>query len=235
MKHALIISLLLFAHSALSEIQASKDSLWISNSLMFSRDDVISLVNTSSDSVSLDSAFIEFEVLDTTDFSYVISMERFEFCFIESSAQTASVRHIIPLKNLGDNRFMLYQVLEGTLNFLGFSPDVDSIRISRAQIGACFACNSLPEYPCYMRGKLSLYFSNNQKLDIRIYSNNTSTVAVKPVYSKKQNIANVNSADHFLLDGSIISDRNISKSIRQAQQQSNIIISKQGILNTVHR
>lgn len=51
----------------------------------------------------------------------------------------------------------------------------DSTFLRRFGLGFCFYCGSAPTYPLFWKGLLDLYFSNNQMVEIKLYTNDLRT------------------------------------------------------------
>jgi hypothetical protein len=218
---AFLSSVLLLGGTALSQdITISKDSLWVCNSMTLSRDDEIALKNTSSDTMRLDSAFIEFEVLDTSGFMMTIANDRLQMLFTEGHAADSLAGPIkyLSLIHLGNNVFRLNNTYAGPTILPPFSilPTGDNLKIHRAQIGSCFDCNSLPRYPKYLKGKLLLFYNNHQKITIKLYSNDLRPIAVQLIGPHTELVTPSLARNSFLLDGRKITVTTIQKISKQS-------------------
>jgi len=173
MKRTHLPVLLVFLSSVViyGEITLSKDSLWVSNNLAFSRDDAIIIHKTGTDSVALDSATIDFTELDTTGFSFVLDNDQMHLIFSERHGNTVMSSSYTqwPLEKTGNNR---YRMLPGTTSVrpLVLTSPEDTVVLGRMQIGYCLICNRTPLYPEYLRGVLHLFFTNQQIINITLYS-----------------------------------------------------------------
>jgi hypothetical protein len=104
MQQKILISILILAYTALcSTITTSKDSLWVSNNVAFSRDDAVIFSNHGTSAIVLDSAYIEFETLDTTGMYYVIKNDAFNMVLreVHKTTEVSSSYTEFPLSHLG--------------------------------------------------------------------------------------------------------------------------------------
>jgi hypothetical protein len=180
-----LFPLLLIAGSLYSQdITLSKDSLWLSNSLAFSRLDLITVHNSSATTITLDSAEIVVGYMDTTKLSWIISMDKLEFAW-RWSAMSPYFIWSLKQKSAGLYGLKKEYFIPSDSVPLTLGPD-ETKNICRGEIGFCFICNSLPTYPLYFRGTLKLYFSNRQAVSIKLYTSDLRTgVVVKNIVPVK--------------------------------------------------
>lgn len=153
-------------------ISISKDSLWISYSIVFSRYDTILIKNIGADSVKLDSAILMITEIDTTRFGRYISNDLWRVFW-----QEKGMNCIWKLSAIQTNKYAL--VIENKSPpdsgaSLSMGPD-DSTFFGRFELGFCFYCGSYPTYPLFWKGLLDLHFSNGQKFEIKLYSSDLRT------------------------------------------------------------
>jgi hypothetical protein len=189
-------------------IVPSKDSLWVCNSQVFSRDDAVVITNTTSGAVWIDSVRIEFEILDTVGVSYAIADNRIETVWSEKYKRDSTMFYTWTMVQVGVNKFRLTNTYEGTsIRKPGtIESSGDSISIHRMQIGFCFECNSLPRYPKYLRGMMFLYFNGNRTVSLRLYSNDlrpVNTSCSDPVFHP---VAAKPNPGWFLINGRVVAD-----------------------------
>lgn len=202
----LLFCSLLFANS----VKVSKDSLWICNSISSSKDDAI--VFNSTMQAKLDSLHIEFSILDTTGISTYFVNNGIAMAVAErnlSDTVPMTFREF-PLQKTSELHFRV-DFTSGTVPLLDLELTSDSISLSRLQFGFCFMCSSYPRYPKYMRGKLILFFSNQQIVPITIYSNDLRPVSLYTI--KNHVLPQTRSAPgcHYLLDGRMLTDNDFMK------------------------
>lgn len=201
----LLFCSLLYANS----VKVSKDSLWICNDILSSKDDAVIFYSTIP--VKLDSLHIQFSVLDTTGISTFLINSKMAMAVAErrlSDSATMAFREF-PLLKTSELSFRA-DIASGVPPLLDLQLTSDSISLSRLQFGFCFMCSSYPRYPKYMRGKLILFFSNQETVTINIYSNDLRTVSLHT--SKNRMIPQVSSGPvyRYLLDGRMLTDNDFN-------------------------
>ena len=144
-------------------LSLSKKNLKVHNNPLDTVIDQIIIKNTIDDSIFLDSAYLIFEVLDSTGFTGNIEAHWMEDKYgdfgwvlneIEKNKYKLSKNYFSPNETAVPLRF--------------FSKD--SCVLLDLQIGQNLVSSRIPNYPKYVKGLFQLHFSNNQVLDIELYS-----------------------------------------------------------------
>jgi hypothetical protein len=160
--------------SPLEDIRISKDSLWVYNSYISSKADAITLKSNSSAAVRLDSANIIVEEMDTTGLG-LSPGSSMEVAWGANSGLTPFF--IWNTESIGNNEFTLKKrsFLPQGSEPLSFKQAGDSSQIFKCSIGYCLLPECRPLYPTYFKGKLKLFFSNNQMVTVKLYSDDLRT------------------------------------------------------------
>jgi hypothetical protein len=141
----------------------SKDSLKVYNNSISSFMDLITINNNSEDSIVLDSAYLLVDIFDTTGLYGKIETHWVEHNYGDFKWY---------LKKTGENKYKLeknYFSPNDTAVPLRFFPK-DSCVLMGLRIGNYLVSSQIPKYSKYLKGSLQLYFSNNQIVNIRLYS-----------------------------------------------------------------
>jgi hypothetical protein len=163
----LIFSSILYAQ----DITVSKDSIQVYNNSLSSFADQITFTSHSSTPIHLDSAFVLVEDLDTTGYG----RPRLELAW--RATQPMSQQFVWGMDTAGPNNYRLVKDVfyPGTTEPLVFSGNGATSQIFFLEIGFCFQCELFPKYPRYIKGKLKLFFSNGQIMELKIKSNDLRT------------------------------------------------------------
>ena len=156
------------------DLTVSKDSLRIYNNPMMSSADEIIFTSHTSTSVALDSAFITVAQMDTAGLTAVIAEKNLQAVWTGYTPTAANYQWFMDSVSPKAYKLRL-NYPTGSSAPLSFSGNGTTSQIFRFQIGACFYCNRLPEYPKYFRGTLSLFFSNGQVVELKLWSQDLRT------------------------------------------------------------
>jgi hypothetical protein len=160
------------------DITLSKDSLRIYNNPMMSSADGVTFTSHTSTAVTLDSAFITVAQMDTAGLTAVIAAKNLQAVWTGYTPTAANYQW--SMDSVSPNTYkLIINYSSGSSKPLSFSGNGATSQIFRFQIGACFYCNRLPEYPKYFKGTLRLFFSNGQVIELNLWSQDLRT-AVKP-------------------------------------------------------
>jgi hypothetical protein len=180
MKSFLFFILALATYVFSIDITISKDSIKVYNDLFSSRSDGIIIKNNSEDTISLDSAYLIFDVFDTSGMSmYLTNNRKLEAFWLESNNGDFSWY----LNEIGTNKYKLIK------NFFGpgnkpipvFCPPKDSCFFNDFRIGIFLIGSERPVFPKYVKGNLHLFFTNNENIQINFYSDNFSNLIVSKI------------------------------------------------------
>jgi len=170
-----IVSLFLFCNQPTdginiysNDLNFSKDSLKVHNNPLDTFKDQIIIKNTSDNSIILDSAFIIFDVFDSTDMFDNIEAHWMEDMYGDFGWF---------LNEVGNNKYKLakdYFSPNDTAIPLRFNPKGSCVLLY-LRIGLNLVSSQIPIYPKYMKGSLQLYFSNKQFMEIKLYSEDLRT------------------------------------------------------------
>jgi hypothetical protein len=156
------------------EITLSKDSLRIYNNPMMSSADGVTFTSHTSTIVALDSAFITVAQMDTAGLTAVIAAKNLQAVW--TGYTPAAANYQWSMDSVSPNTYkLIINYSSGSSKPLSFSGNGATSQIFRFQIGACFYCNRLPEYPKYIKGTLRLFFSNGQVVELKLYSQDLRT------------------------------------------------------------
>jgi hypothetical protein len=150
------------------DITVSKDSLWVYNSIVSSKADEVIFTSDSSAPITLDSARIVVDEIDTTGLP---AGQRMEAAWSTNPAMNPFF--IWYLENAGNNEYLLKKgafLPSGVEMPLTFEKNGDSSRIFKFSFGYCLLPDCRPLYPLFFRGTLKLFFSNSQAIELRLYS-----------------------------------------------------------------
>jgi hypothetical protein len=172
------------AFACAQDITISKDSLRIYNNPMSSSADEITFTSHTSTAVMLDSAFITVAQMDTAGLTAVIAAKNLQAVW--TGYTPAAANYQWSMDSVSPSTYKLtINYSSGSSAPLSFSGNGATSQIFRFQIGACFYCSRLPEYPKYFKGTLSLFFSNGQVIELKLWSQDLR-VAVRQRLSSRQ-------------------------------------------------
>jgi hypothetical protein len=171
MRQLLVIILISAGAVAAADITLSKDSLKVYNNPVFSFADEIILVNGTAAAVHLDSIYLHIDEMDTTGSGAFGGLDnRFHIQW----KRTEPVRSDLwSLNNVTADTYRLTPSASSSSIFpsLDFSTPGESLSVAFVEIGTCLGCSGVPTwYPPYFRGILEIFFSNEQKVTLRLYS-----------------------------------------------------------------
>lgn len=158
-------------HNYSNDLILSKDSLKVHNNPLDTFIDQIIIKNTSDDSIILDSAFLIFDIFDSTGM-----LDNIEAHWMEDMYGDFGWF----LNEVGKNKYRLaknYFSPNDTAIPLHFFPK-SSVVLLDFQIGLNLVSSQIPIYPKYIKGSLQFYFSNKQILEIKLYSDDLRTKQV---------------------------------------------------------
>ncbi len=156
---------------AAQNITISKDSLKICNDSLSSFADGISLICNTSGTITLDSAFIATDTMDTTGSAWYVTENRLQVVWREHLEMPDF--YFWNLVKSGPDRYRLFlQETRSTEIYpMKFTAQIPQRRITAMEIGGCLGCSGLPTwYPPFFRGSLILHFSSGQTISLRLYS-----------------------------------------------------------------
>jgi hypothetical protein len=155
-------------------ITVSKDSLRIYNNPMSSSADEVIFTSHTSTAVALDSAFITVAQMDTAGLTAVIAAKSLQAVWTGYTPTAANYQWL--MDSVSPNTYKLkINYSSSSSPPLSFSGNNATSQIFRFQIGACFYCGRLPEYPKYFKGTLRLFFSNGQVIELKLWSQDLRT------------------------------------------------------------
>ena len=197
----LIVLVFVIVNSAFSnDLSLSKDSLKVYNNSFDSFRDQIIIKNNSNDSIFLDSAYLLFDVFDTTGMHSKIKTHWIEYMYGDFGWD---------LIEIGKNKYKLekdYFSPNDTAIPLRFFPK-DSCVLLDFQIGNYLVSALMPIYPKYISGFLQLYFSNNQIVEIKLYSDDLRANTISNITVRRNNHIELNH-EYYLLNGRKILNAN---------------------------
>jgi hypothetical protein len=184
------ISLLAFCAVAFAQnITVSKDSLQVYNNPMLSSADGVTFTSHTSTAVTLDSAFITVAQMDTAGLTAVLAAKSLEAVWTAYTPTAANYQWL--MDSVSPNNYKLsLNYPTGSSGPLSFSGNDTTSQIFRFQIGSCFYCDRLPEYPKYFKGTLRLFFSNGQVVELKLWSQNLSTGVKTKSFSRPASTVN---------------------------------------------
>ena len=188
------------------DITVSKDSLWVYNSIVSSKADEVIFTSESSAPITLDSARIVVDEIDTTGLP---AGQRMEAAWSANPAMNPFF--IWHLESAGNNEYLLKKgsfLPSGVDMPLTFKKNGDSSRIFKFSVGYCLLPECRPLYPRYLRGALQLFFSNSQVVALRLYSDDLREKTSAYMTKREKSIAlrNVNAVrDVYSINGKKLS------------------------------
>lgn len=211
--HAILLGIVCTATFSFSNtITLSKDSLKVYANTMSSFRDQITIKNSSEDTIALDSAYLLFDTFDTTGMSSSLPPnDTFECFWIDQI-------------NERDFSWYLHEIDANTFKLTKkyFSPDSakqlrcspnDSCDLFDFQIGIFLVSAHYPIYPKYVKGSLLLFFTNNETVTIKLYSDDLRTNVVAKSNIVKQNKSDYTEYSVMLQGQKIQRTRAIAKNI----------------------
>ena len=202
MSRVLLLTFAIITYAFPDTISLSKDSLKVKTDLLDASVDQLILINTSDESVSLDSAYFLVDVFDTTGMS-----GKPELHWVE--------------EQYGDFGWYLHEIGQNTyrLEKKFFSPrdtavplrlfPMDSCIVLDLQIGYRLVSEYVPLYPKCVQGSLQLFFSNKQTVTVRLYSDDLQTKTARGIRAHRR-IETACSHGYLLLNGK----RTMNKKVR---------------------
>jgi hypothetical protein len=153
------------------DITISKDSLKIHNNPVSSFTDNVVFQSNTSTVISLDSAFITIDNMDTAGSAGYVRDDRLQVRWREHLEMPDVFNW--DLKKIGSNQFRMRRrdTSSSDMPPLYFSTQLHLRRIVLMEIGGCLNCSGLPKWHSpFFSGTLVLYFSNGQTKSLRLYS-----------------------------------------------------------------
>jgi hypothetical protein len=171
-KCLLSVVLPLYAIAA-QDITFLKDSIKTPNGIYGSIADSIVFTNTASTAISLDSARLIFQELDTVGLFQMLQIT------LSEHGRDGSIGWTINQADKIDSGEYLIEFSPWTFSrnppfFMGLTGDSTTLKLV---IANCLLCD-IPKYPRYVRGLLHLYFSNGQTVVLRFYSDDLRPTAI---------------------------------------------------------
>jgi hypothetical protein len=157
------------------DITVSKDSIRVYNSLISSYADEIIFTSHTSAPVHLDSAFVIIDEMDTIGFTWAFLQKLMQ---VEWKGNYGSTQlYLWKMDSVGPDKYKLMkqEFRPPTDTPLSFSGTGTTSRMFFLEIGFCFICDRTPAYPKYIKGKMQLYFSNGQVVELKLWSNDLRT------------------------------------------------------------
>jgi hypothetical protein len=156
---------------AAQDITVSTDSITIRYG---SFDDVNFYCNASV-AISLDSAFIVIDSMDTTGSAGYVRDDSLQVSWREGTE--TPVIFYWDLRKIDANRFrMILDTSKYRMQPLSFSAQVTQHWIVFMDLGGCLGCTGMPRwYPPFLKGALVLHFSNGQIITLWLYSHEFGT------------------------------------------------------------
>jgi hypothetical protein len=161
-----LISALYLAASA-QDLTVSKDSIQVYNNLVSSSfADQVTFTSHSSAPIRLDSVFVMIAEMDTAGYGHK------EFQIAWNSALSGAQQFVWTMDSIGPNSFRLAKRVfyPSTAEPLVFSGNGQPGQISFLEIGYCFICEVFPMYPRFVKGSMRFFFSNQQVVDLKLWS-----------------------------------------------------------------
>jgi hypothetical protein len=176
--------LLLCSFASAQDITLSKDSIRVYNKSEGSFTDLVTFTSHSSSPVHLDSAYVRFAEIDTPGFSQIMSHNLLEVFW--KSSVSAWEAFYWTMDSLGQG---LYRLKEKAFDPspaepLVFSGNGSTAEIQGLEIGLWLFGETAPKYPKYINGTMTLFFSNGQAVELKLWSQDLRT-AVRPRLSSR--------------------------------------------------
>ena len=185
-KILLLIAALAGCGFAAQDITVSMDSLEI-NTHGYDFDYKFYFKSNASVAISLDSAFIVIDSMDTTGSAGYVRDDSLQVMWRESIEMDEIF--FWDLKKCDSNRFLMIQdTSRYRIQPLSFSAQVPQHWIVSMELGGCVGvCYDPPRwYPPFFRGALVLHFSNGQTITLRLYSYESGTSPAKHIPGRQQ-------------------------------------------------
>jgi hypothetical protein len=162
------------------DLTVSKDSIKVYNSLFSSYADEVLFTSHSVAAIHLDSARVTISEMDTVSFSYVISRNLLEV-FWRSNVPSVQAFYWT-MDSLGQGMYRLKEKAFDPSSALPlvFSGNNTTSQILGLEIGIFLFGETRPQYPKYIKGTMSLYFSNGQAVELKLWSQDLRTGVVHP-------------------------------------------------------
>jgi len=199
-KKSFLLILALFCASSAQDLTASKDSLQVYNNPVMSYADAVVLRSSSSAQIHLDSAYVMIAEMDTTGISEILRLMKMEATWKGNTSSTQQYFWTMDSVGLNGYKLTKKEFIPPTDEPLSFSGTGTTSTMFFLQIGTCFICDRMPIYPKYIRGTMSLFFSNGQVVDLKLWSQDLRTaIRQKGVVREKGKLQNSNV--RFLANG----------------------------------
>jgi len=206
MKTSLIFVITFAAYVFPMDISLSKDSLKVCNKVSSSFSDYLIIKNNSGDSIALDSAYLLFDDFDTTEMTnYLAPDGKLETYWMELLNESDFGWY---LNEIQKNTFKLTKDYFYPNNAVPFrcAPN-DSCDLHEFSIGIYLVSAHYPIYPKYLKGSLLLYFTNQETITIKLYSDDLRTKVIPEIRVKKR-IDNNYNVEYVSLNGKKIMNKN---------------------------
>ena len=181
-KCLLLIAALAGCGFAAQGIIVSRDSIMVCGGSI----EYIELYSNASVAISLDSAFIVIDTMDTTGSAGYVRDDSLQVSWREGIE--TPVIYYWDLKKCDSNRFrMIQDNSKYRRQPLSFSSQVTQHWIVMMDIGGCLECTGMPRwYPPFFEGTLVLYFDNGQTITERLYSPERYTSSARNISGRQQ-------------------------------------------------
>ncbi len=200
---------------AAQDISLSKDTYLVGT------DDTVTIINFGSEPVTLDSAIIEFESLDTTRYLGEPPYLRITEIFGETQLKTISW----DLDSLGDNvyRCIIDTSSDTSRKSLTIGASGDSIRLTFVMVGTCRICAAI-YYLSFSQAVLRLFYSNWQTAELKLEDGNVQVLVRRSSTAIRRSSVNEHESGIFLING-----RHVSQQVVKMNRQRirNMLFTKE--------
>jgi len=117
--------------------------------------------------------------MDTTGISEILRLMKMEATWKGNTSSTQQYFWTVDSVGLNTYKLTKSEFIPPTDEPLSFSGTGTTSTMFFLQIGTCFICDRMPIYPKYIRGAMSLFFSNGQVADLKLWSQDLRT-GVRP-------------------------------------------------------